>query len=129
MNGLKQKLDTLIDLTQRYFRARVSRDRRKDRGDPGWIIAMSSQPVNNLFAQLVELGVTQEELDQMYKGELKSAFLNEEIGHEATSLTSEDRCWTCKNFNDGEEDETAPLCDVYGELLVVCDHYEEKLDV
>lgn len=106
-----------------YFWNRATLEYLKERGAPVFMIANSQKLVAKRQAALPPW-LTQEVLDQLWTGRVKAQYFNELIG--SAIVCPINRCWTCVHWDDGEDSDG---CKVYGEQLVVCDRYEEKINV
>lgn len=113
-----------MNTVQRYFKTRARYELIvQQSGATDGAATIFKQSLDKALSRLPEW-LTQEVLDSMWTGRLKSDLTNEVIGESVVWCV--DRCYGCVNWSD---DESHNGCKVYNELLYVCDRYEERLDV
>lgn len=106
----------------RYFKTRAQYEYLAEQGGNAFLIKLFKETLDKRRAALSDL--TQEELDSAWTGRLKADLIDEFLADAIVS--SIDRCFACKNWDDSEETNG---CLVYDELLVVCDRWESKIEV
>ena len=108
---------------ERYLMSRARLDYAKQFEAPAIVINSCQKTLAKRTAELPSW-LTQEVLDKLWTGRVRADYLNELIG--SMLVCPIERCWTCVNWDD---DEDSDGCKVYGEQLVVCDRYEERISV